>query len=109
MLSVKQNVKGKKFANKEIYSITEKGREYFMLLMDKYATESGAIPIDFNLVISNLNKVSFSQSSIYIEKLRENLITAQMKNDECIKQYKEIPLVGKTIMVQQNKSLKSLI
>lgn len=101
--------KGEKFADKEVYSITEKGREYLTSLMDKYATESVAIPIDFNLVISNLNKVSFSQASMYIEKLRENLITAQMNNDECIKRYKEIPLVGKTIMVQQKKLLKSLI
>ena len=101
--------KGEKFADKEVYSITEKGREYFTSLMDKYATEGVAIPIDFNLVISNLNKVSFSQASMYIEKLRENLITAQTKNDECIKRYKEIPLVGKTIMAQQKKLLKSLI
>ena len=106
---ISRTQKGEKFANKEIYSITEKGREYFLSLMDKYASESIAIPLDFNLVISNLNKVPFTQAQGYIKKIRASLITAQETNDECIRKYSEIPLVGRTIMEQQRVLYQSLL
>lgn len=101
--------KGEKFADKEIYSITEKGREYFLSLMEKYAAENIVIPLDFNLVISNLNKVSFQQAQNYIKKIRERLVIGQIENDECIRRYSEIPLVGKTIMEQQKALYRSLL
>lgn len=101
--------KGEKFADKEIYSITDKGREYFLSLMDKYASESIAIPLDFNLVISNLNKVPLTQAQGYIKKVRASLITAQKANDDCIRKYSEIPLVGRTIMKQQRVLYQSLL
>ena len=81
--------------------ITEKGREYFRSLMDKYATTNIVIPLDFNLVISNLNKVPYSQAQDYIRKIRERLIIGQKENDECMRRYSEIPLVGKTIIFQR--------
>lgn len=101
--------KGEKFADKEIYSITDKGREYFLSLMDKYASESIAIPLDFNLVISNLDKVPMSQAQNYIKKMRTSLIAAQKANDDCIRKYSEIPLVGRTIMEQQRVLYQSLL
>src|SRR5699024_4261584 len=101
--------KGEKFADKEVYSITEKGREYFRSLMEKYATTNIVIPLDFNLVISNLNKVPYSQAQDYIRKIRERLIIGQKENDECMRRYSEIPLVGKTIMEQQKVLYQSLL
>lgn len=77
--------------------------------MDKYASESIAIPLDFNLVISNLNKVPLTQAQGYIKKIRASLITAQKTNDECIRKYSEIPLVGRTIMEQQRVLYQSLL
>ena len=106
---ISRTQKGEKFADKEVYSITEKGREYFLSLMDKYASESIAIPLDFNLVISNLNKVPLTQAQGYIKKIRASLITAQETNDECIRKYSEIPLVGRTIMEQQRVLYQSLL
>ena len=50
--------KGEKFADKEVYYITEKRREHFMSLKEKYTSVNIRMPFDFNLVISNLNKVS---------------------------------------------------
>lgn len=101
--------KGEKFADKEVYSITEKGREYFMSLMEKYTSVNIVMPFDFNLVISNLNKVSFSQAQTYIRKIREKLVLGQKENNDCIRRYSEIPLVGKTIMVQQKALYQSLL
>ena len=51
-------VKGDKFADKAIYSITEKGKEYFEKLMFTYASLDVPLLFDFNVVIANLNKVS---------------------------------------------------
>ena len=101
--------KGEKFADKEIYSITDKGREYFLSLMDKYASESIAIPLGLNLVISNLNKVPLTQAQDYIKKIRTSLIAAQKANDDCIRKYLEIPLVGRTITEQQRVLYQSLL
>ena len=92
-----------------MYSITEKGREYFLSLMDKYTSESIAIPLDFNLVISNLNKVPMSQAQNYIKKIRTSLIAAKKANGDCIRKYSEIPLVGRTIMEQQRVLYQSLL
>ena len=46
-------VKNGKFAEKSIYSITNKGIEYFQELMEKYSEQEITIPINFNVVISN--------------------------------------------------------
>ena len=51
-------VKGDKFADKAIYSITEKGKEYFEKLMFTYASQDVPLLFDFNVVIANLNKFS---------------------------------------------------
>ncbi len=55
-------VKGDKFADKAIYSITDQGRAYFKELMAAYA--AGPVPLlfDFNVVITNLNKMDKSRS-----------------------------------------------
>ena len=50
-------VKGDKFADKAVYSITEKGCAYFEKLMDTYASEPVPLLFDFNVVITNLNKM----------------------------------------------------
>ena len=51
-------VKGDRFADKAVYSITEKGRSYFEQLMDTYVSEPVPLLFDFNVVITNLNKMS---------------------------------------------------
>ena len=50
-------VKGDKFADKAVYSITEKGRAYFGQLMETYANQKVPLLFDFNVVITNLNKM----------------------------------------------------
>ena len=52
-------VKGDKFADKAIYSITDQGRAYFKELMASYV--AGPVPLlfDFNVVITNLKRWSW--------------------------------------------------
>ena len=73
-------VKNGKFAEKSIYSITNKGIEYFQELMEKYSEQEITIPINFNVVISNLNKMSKPKALELINKIRDNIIKAQGNN-----------------------------
>lgn len=50
-------VKGDKLADKAVYSITDKGRAYFGQLMETYTSQKVPLLFDFNVVITNLNKM----------------------------------------------------
>lgn len=51
-------VKGDRFADKAVYSITDEGKDYFNSLMQYYATQTVPLLFDFNVVIANLNKLN---------------------------------------------------
>ena len=55
-------VKGDKFADKAIYSITDQGRAYFKELMASYAAGPVSLLFDFNVVITNLNKMDKTEA-----------------------------------------------
>lgn len=107
---IKSNIiKGDRFADKAIYSITDKGRNYFEQLMNDYSTKPVMLLFDFNVVIANLNKMDKSKALDLIKKLRENIITVSKSNDEYSNKYKNIPLTGRTIFEQQKKLYSSLL
>ena len=70
-----------KFADKEIYSITDKGRVYFKELMAFYA--AGPIPLlfDFNVVITNLNKMDKAEAMELVSTLRQSIQSSAELNE----------------------------
>ncbi|WP_101877166.1 PadR family transcriptional regulator [Lachnoclostridium edouardi] len=102
-------VKGDKFADKAIYSITEKGKEYFEKLMYSYASQSVPLLFDFNVVIANLNKVSTDEAIKLITQLRESIKISAETNENYALKYADIPLVGRTIFEQQKLLYNSLL
>lgn len=102
-------VKGDKFADKAIYSITEKGKEYFEKLMYSYASQSVPLLFDFNVVIANLNKVSTDDAMKLITQLRESIKISAKNNENYALKYPDIPLVGRTIFEQQKLLYNSLL
>jgi DNA-binding PadR family transcriptional regulator len=102
-------VKGNKFAEKAVYTITDKGKRYFEQLMDTYATQQVSILFDFNVVITNLNKMKKDKALDLVQKLRNNISTAAQTNDAYAVNYADIPLVGKTIFEQQRLLYHSLL
>ena len=111
-------VKGDKFADKAIYSITEKGKEYFEKLMFTYASQDVPLLFDFNVVIANLNKVSSNEAIKLIAQLRESIkiesgilevVVELGLNYACLGEYATIPLVGRTIFEQQKLLYNSLL
>lgn len=102
-------VKGDKFADKAVYAITDKGRTYFEQLMDTYAGQNVPLLFDFNVVITNLNKMDREKALGLITKLRDNIAASAKSNDKYAADYEDIPLVGKTIFEQQRLLYQSLL
>ena len=102
-------VKGNKFADKAVYSITDKGRSYFEQLMNTYASEKVSLLFDFNVVITNLNKMEKEKALTLIKQLQNNIAISAKANEEYAVEYADIPLVGKTIFEQQRLLYHSLL
>lgn len=102
-------VKGNKFADKAVYSITDAGRAYFKELMVSYA--SGPVPLlfDFNVVITNLNKMDKSEAMDLISTLRKSIQTSAETNEAYAQEFADIPLVGNTIFEQQRLLYHALL
>ena len=94
-------VKGDKFADKAIYSITDQGRAYFKELMASYA--AGPVPLlfDFNVVITNLNKMDKTEALELVSALRRSIQSSAESNEGYAREFADIPLVGRTIFEQQ--------
>ena len=103
-------VKGERFADKAIYSITEKGKEYFEQLMLEYANQQIPILFDFNVVITNLNKMDKSKALELVAQLRNSIASSkQVNNDYADEFYSNLPLVGRTIFDEQQKLYHALL
>lgn len=102
-------VKGDKFADKAVYSITEEGKRYFKELMLSCARQPVPLLFDFNAVITNLNKMSKEEAIELIAELRENLKATAKTNEGYAAEYADIPLVGRTIFEQQQLLYHSLL
>ena len=66
-------VKEGEMPEKTIYSINEKGRNYFMHMMEKYSEEPGMIYIDFVAFVANLHNVESNMGLEMIKSLRNKL------------------------------------
>lgn len=102
-------VKGDRFADKAVYSITDEGKDYFNSLMQYYATQTVPLLFDFNVVIANLNKLNKDAALDLIFKLKESITVSVGTNEEYLTEYSNIPLVGKTIIEQQGLLYKTLL
>lgn len=102
-------VKGDRFANKAVYCITDKGKQYFKDLMLSYTCQPIPLLFDFNVVITNLNKISKEDAHNLVAKLRDNIESSLKTNEEYAVQYADIPFVGRTIFEQQKRLYQSLL
>ena len=84
-------VKGERFAEKAIYSITDAGRAYFETLMDTIAEQNVPLTFDFNVVITNLNKMDRPHARALVRKLRKSILASAEKNEGYAQQYADIP------------------
>lgn len=102
-------VKGDRFADKAIYSITDKGIAYFNQLMEACSDMPANFLFDFNVVITNLNKLEKDKALSLIHRIRDNIKRSEETNKKYAAEYANIPLVGKTIFEQQQRLYSSLL
>lgn len=102
-------VKGDKFADKAIYEISEKGRCYFEQLMNSYANKEVSLLFDFNVVITNLNKMGKGKALELVKSLRNSIVSSANTTDVYAAEYPDIPHVGKSIFEQQKLLYRSLL
>lgn len=75
---------------KTVYSINEKGRKYFMHLMQRYSEDPGKVYFDFCTVIANLKNVDPQTGLVMLERLRENLcVKRDDVNDHLMPEHQE--------------------
>ena len=104
-----ETVKGNKFAEKAVYVITDKGKAYFEQLMDTYTNQQVPLLFDFNVVITNLNKMEKDKALNLVMQLRGSITASAQISDEYAVNYADIPLVGRTIFEQQKLLYQSLL
>lgn len=96
-------------SNRKLYSITDRGREYFNALMDKVASGDVIIPIDFNLVVANINKTDAETAQKLLRKIRKKIYRAQAVNKQNIINYDGISNTGRAIFEQLGALYKTLL
>ena len=92
-----------------IYSITDQGRAYFKELMA--ACAAGPVPLlfDFNVVITNLNKMDKAEALELVSTLRRSIQSSVEANEGYAREFADIPLVGRTIFEQQQLLYRALM
>lgn len=102
-------VAGEHFAKKSVYHITEKGREYMESLMAEQSLKPPRVLMDFNAVICNLNKVDKQTALTLIKNIIAGIEQSKQNYHSALKEHADIPLVGRTIMEQQEKVCETLL
>lgn len=102
-------VKGERFADKAVYSITPAGREHFSQLMDHYSSQPVPLQFDFNVVITNLNKLPPEEAHPLIRRLQASLQNGLRTTAQYADEYAQIPLMGRSIFDQQARLYKALL
>ena len=102
-------VKGNRFSEKTVYSITEQGRKRFIDLMEACADRPVPLLFDFNVVVANLNKVDQGEALALIQKLRGSIAASAEEAEGYAADYPGLPLVGRTIFDQQRLLYRSLL
>ena len=96
-------------SNKTVYHITDKGRRYMESLMYECSVQKPKIIMDFNAVICNLNKVDDKTALLLIKNIETGISEAKQLYRETLKEHEDIPVVGRTIMQQQEKVCDTLL
>ncbi|MDP4094514.1 MAG: PadR family transcriptional regulator [Bacillota bacterium] len=93
-----KTVKEGEMPEKTVYTINEKGKEYFRKLMQRYSESVGNIYFDFNAVIANLDKVDKDTGLQMLNKLQEQFFILQKIMERNVESKQDIPYIGMSII-----------
>lgn len=101
-------VKHGEMPEKTIYSITDKGREYFLKLMDSIASMDYTIHFDFNTFIAHIDKFTKQEALNLLERLMHTLNSKKENLEVYMDAYKDIPFHGIS-MIKQHYMLNNTL
>ena len=93
---------------KTVYTITEKGKAHFKMLMNDIAKAQTRIFLDFNAVIVNLALLDGDEKKKCVESIRNSISNTKVQLSESMTEHENIPLYGKIILKQQYMILETL-
>ncbi len=79
------------------------------ILMDTISEQDVPLTFDFNVVVTNLNKLDRPRALALVEKLRGSILASMVNNEAYAQRYANIPLVGRTIFDQQQLLYQALL
>ena len=94
--------------DKAVYTVTEKGSNYFQQLMNEISMADVNIFLDFNTIIVNLDLVDYEQKKILIRNIKTKILETKELLNEKYLQREHIPEIGKSIFKQQMDLIASL-
>ena len=85
--------------DKAIYTITNKGNDYFNKLMNDISNSDVSLYLDFNVIITNLDLVDDEQKKILVSNIKSKILESHRQH---------IPNVGKQMFKQQLALVETL-
>ena len=104
-----ENIKDSKMPERKIYSITSKGEEQYLKLIDQNFNKELKYYFDFNVSILNLSMVDKVNGLKYLENLKNQFEKKKIFITDTIGKYNFIPIFGLTIMKQQQMLNNTMI
>lgn len=77
--------------------------------MNTYANKKVPLLFDFNVVITNLNKMEKEKAIVLVKRLRDSITASVKDTEEYSVKYADIPFVGKSIFEQQGLLYRTLL
>lgn len=94
--------------DKAIYTITNKGNDYFNKLMNDISNSDVSLYLDFNVIITNLDLVDDEQKQILDSNIKSKILELKELLNERRSHRQHIPNVGKQMFKQQLALVETL-
>lgn len=95
-------------SDKAIYTITNKGNDYFNKLMNDISNSDVSLYLDFNVIITNLDLVDDEQKQILVSNIKSKILELKELLNERRSHRQHIPNVGKQMFKQQLALVETL-
>ena len=94
--------------DKAVYTITDKGNDYFNKLMNDISNSDVSLYLDFNVIITNLDLVDDEQKKILVSNIKSKILELKELLNERQSHRQHIPNVGKQMFKQQLALVETL-
>lgn len=94
--------------DKAVYTITDKGNDYFNKLMNDISNSDVSLYLDFNVIITNLDLVDDEQKQILVSNIKSKILELKELLNERRSHRQHIPNVGKQMFKQQLALVETL-